>query len=65
MTQFYDICEIFLGGVYFLIFNKESPTFSLKVKALIATMGNWYVDESFNYIRFYGSNIAQMFPKIV
>ena len=28
VTRFYDICEIFLGRVYFLIFNKEALAFS-------------------------------------
>ena len=62
---FYDICESFLGRVYFLIFNKEAPAFSLEAKTLIAIMGDWYVGESFTYIRFFGSNVAHMLPKVV
>ena len=65
MARFYDICESFLGRVYFFIFNKEAPAFSPKAKSLIATMGDWYVGESFTYIRVYGSNAAHMFPKVV
>ena len=65
VTRFYDICESFLGRVYFLIFNKEAPAFSLEAKTLIATMGDWYVSESFTYIRDFGSNVAHMFPKVV
>ena len=65
MTQFYDICESFLGRVYFLLFNKEAPAFSPEAKSLIATMGDWYVGESFTYIRVYGNNAAHMLPKVV
>ena len=65
VARFYDICESFLDRVYFLIFNKEATTFSLEAKSLIATMGDWYVGESFTYIRIYGSNAAHMFPKVV
>ena len=65
VANFYDICESFLGRVYFLIFKKEAPAFSLEAKALIATMGDWYVGESFTYIRVYGSNIAHMFHKVI
>ena len=40
VARFYDICEIFLGQVYFLIFKKESLAFSSEEKALIATIGD-------------------------
>ena len=63
VARFYDICESFLGRVYFLVFNKESPAFSPEEKALIATMVDWYVGEYFTYIRVYGSNAAHMLPK--
>ena len=65
VTRFYDICESFLGWVYFLIFNKETPAFFPEAKTLIATMGDWYVGESFTYIRIFGSNAAHMLPKVV
>ena len=65
MARFYDICESFLGRVYFFIFNKEVHAFSPEAKALIYTMGDWYVGESFTYIKVYGSNIAHMLPKVV
>ena len=51
--------------MYFLIFNKEALAFSPEEKDLIATMGDWYMDESFTYIRIYGSNAAHMFPKVI
>ena len=65
VARFYDICESFLSRVYFLIFNKEALAFSPKAKSLIAIMGDWYVGESFTYIRLYGSNASHMFPKVV
>ena len=65
VTSFYDICESFLGWVYFLIFNKEALAFSPEAKILIPTMGDWYVGESFTYIRDFGSNATHMFPKVV
>ena len=65
VARFYDICESFLDRVYFLIFKKEAPAFSPKAKSLIATMGYWYVGESFTYIRVYGINDAHMLPKVV
>ena len=65
VARFYDICESFLDRVYFLIFNKEAPAFSPEAKSLIATMGDWYVDESFTYIMVFGSNATHMLPKVV
>ena len=50
-TMFYDICEHFLGSIYFTILKEEAPTFSVEAKNLITTMGDWYVGESFSYIR--------------
>ena len=65
VIRFYDICESFLGWVYFLIFNKEDPAFSPEAKALIATMGYWYVRESFTYIMVFGISVAHMFSKVM
>ena len=65
MTIFYDICENFLYRFYFLIFKKEAPAFSLESKTLIAMMGDWYVHESFAYIRVFGSSASHMLPKVV
>ena len=64
-TRFYDLCEHFLGSIHFSIFKKEAPAFSAESRALIATMGDWYVSESFSYIRIWGSNTVHMLPKIV
>ena len=40
VSRFYDICEHFLGSIYFSIFKKEAPAFSVKVRAFIAAMGD-------------------------
>ena len=65
MDLFYDICEHFMGTIYFKIFKVEAPSFSVESTALIATMGDWYVSESFSYIRVCGGNTIHTFPKIV
>ena len=65
MDSFYDICEHFMGTIYFKIFKVEAPGFSAKETALIAIMGDCYVDESFSFIRVSGGNTVHMFPKIV
>ena len=65
MARFYKICENFLGRIYFLIFKREVPAFSPEAKNLIVTMGDWYVGESFSYIRIWGSNTAHMLPKVL
>ena len=65
VIRFYDTCENFLGRVYFLIFKKEDLSFSLEAKTLIATMGDWYVGETFAYIRFFNRSVAHMLPKVV
>ena len=64
-AKFYDICEHFLSSIYFSIFKKEAPAFSAEATILIATMGDWYVGESFSYIRILGGNTIHMLPKIV
>ena len=40
MPSFYDICEYFMGTIYFKIFKVQDPSFSPKARALISTMGN-------------------------
>ena len=63
--RFYDICQYFLGTIYFLIFKKEAPAFSPEATGLIGTMGDWYVGENFSYIRIWGRNTVHMLPRIV
>ena len=47
------------------MFNKEALAFSPEDKTIIATMVDWYVGESFAYIRVYGSNVDHMLPKVM
>ena len=61
--MFYEICEHFFGNIYFSIFKQEAPTFLAEANIFISTMGDWYVGESFSYIRIWGSNTVPMLPK--
>ena len=65
MASFYDICEHFMGTIYFKIFKVEAPSFSVEATTLISTMGDWYVGESFSYIRVWSGNTVHMLTKIV
>ena len=46
----YDICDHFVGSIYQNIFKEYAPTFL--ARALVSTMGDWYVGEYFSYIRY-------------
>ena len=37
----------------------------MEAKDIIANMGDWYLGESFTYIRTYGSNSAHRLPKVI
>ena len=63
--RFYDICQHFLGTIYFSIFKKEAPAFSPEATGLIGTMGDWYVGDNFSYMRIWGSNTVHVLPRIV
>ena len=39
-ARFYDICEHFLDNIYFSIFKKKAPVFSVEANTFIATMGD-------------------------
>ena len=62
-AMFYDICEHFFGGIYFSIFKQEALAFPAEARTFISIMGDWYVGESFLYIRIWGSNTVPMLPK--
>ena len=61
----YDICHHFIGSIYQKVFKGDAPRFSDRARALISTMGDWYVGEYFAYIRIRGSNIVHLLPRIV
>ena len=49
--RIYDLCDLFLGSMYHMIFKADAPTFSAKSMALIVVHGDWYVGEYFSYFR--------------
>ena len=57
--------NISFRSIYLSIFKREAPAFLDEARTFIATMGDWYVVESFSYIRIQGSNTIHMLPKIV
>ena len=63
--MFYDICEHFVGNIYFSIFKEEAPSFVAEARTFIMKMGDWYVGESFSYIRIWGGNTIHMLPKVI
>ena len=63
--MFYEICEHFFGSIYFSIFKQEALGFSEEARTIIATMGDWYVVESFSYITIWGRDNVHLLPKIV
>ena len=60
----YDICDHFISSSYHSIFKGDAPRFSDRARALISTMGDWYVSEYFAYIRIWGSNTVHLLPRI-
>ena len=41
----YELCDLFLGSMYFKIFKVDAPTFSIGARELIFMYGEWYVGE--------------------
>ena len=65
IPRIYELCDLFLGSMYYKIFKADAPAFSQKSRELISVYGDWYVGEYFSYIRIWGSNIVHLLPKIV
>ena len=61
----YELCDLFLGSMYFKIFKVDAPRFSIGARELIFMYGEWYVGEYLSYIRIWGSNMVHLLPKIV
>ena len=61
----YNIWDHFVGVVYHKGFKQDAPTFSAQAKALISTMGDWYVGKYFSYIGIWDSNIFHLLPIII
>ena len=45
VRRIYDICDLFLGSMYHMIFKADAPAFSAKAMALIVVHGDWYVGD--------------------
>jgi hypothetical protein len=45
MPMIYDILDHFIGTIHLMIFKENAPTFSEYAKALVSTMGDWYIGE--------------------
>ena len=65
VRRIYEICDLFLGSMYHMIFKVNALTFSAKAKALIVVHGDWYVGGYFSYFRIWGSNTIHLLPRIV
>lgn len=51
----YIICHGFLIPVFQTIFNHFPPRFSDKAKADLSSIGDWFGEEKFTYVRIFGS----------
>ena len=60
-----EICDLFLGSMYQIIFREDAPTFFERAKDLISLHGDWYVGEYLSYIRILGNNKVHMLPIIL
>ena len=65
IARVYELCDLFLGSMYFKIFKDDAHAFSQGPRELISVYGDWYVGEYFSYIRIWGSNIVHLLPRIV
>ena len=61
----YELCDLFLGSMYYNIFKVDAPAFSKSSREMISMFGDWYVGQFFSYIRIWGSNIVHLLPIIV
>ena len=61
----YELCDLFLGSMYYKIFKAGAPEFSKIAREPISMFGDWYVGEYFSYIRIWSSNIVHLLPRIV
>ena len=61
----YELCDLFLGSMYYNIFKVDAPAFSKSAREMISAFGDWYVGQFFSYIRIWGSNVVHFLPRIV
>lgn len=53
--HFYQICHEIILPTYQAIFDTKAPRMSQEVESDLLQVGNWFGEESFAYIRVYGS----------
>ena len=65
IPRVYELCDLFIGSMYFNFFKVDAPTFSKGARELISLYGDWYIREYFYYIKIWGRNTVHLLPKIV
>ena len=65
IPRVYELCDLFLGSMYYNIFKPDAPALSKSAREMISPFGDWYVGQFFSYIRIWGSNIVHLLPRIV
>lgn len=62
----YEICDNFMAPLHSLIFNKPAPRLSIEARNTIRSIGDWYIEEFYTYIRILGHTSApHLLPKYV
>lgn len=54
-NHLYRICNRFVLPVYYSIFNKHAPRVSEEETIDLTTVGSWFGEEKFTYVRLFGS----------
>lgn len=55
INHLYKICNGFILPVYYSIFSKPTPRISQEAEIDLTTVGSWFEEEKFTYIRLFGS----------
>jgi hypothetical protein len=64
--HFYDIYNYVMIPLHEVIFGKTPPRVSQDIKEALVQIGVWFIDELFNYIRVYGSEVGpHSFPRYI
>lgn len=64
--HFYEICDNFMAPLHSLVFNKPAPRLSIEARNTVRSIGDWYIQEFYTYIRILGHTSApHLLPKYV
>ena len=44
IPRIYELCDLFLGSMYYNIFKFDAPAFSKISREMISMFGDWYVE---------------------